>query len=88
MANTLCLSCGGEISESDRECRHCGALRHRVGSPDLWAPPGSRRVATIAGMLIALLIVAALAWTLVHSRRTPLAPPDPVLPTDGERRTG
>jgi hypothetical protein len=48
----------------------------------VWKPPRARRAALIAGILIALLIVAALVWRIADSRRTPLEGDRQILPMD------
>lgn len=82
MATVLCTRCGGKIPLTARSCPHCGARPHRTGTPQAWLPSPRRRFATLAGVVIALLIVAALVWALLVSRRSPLEEPPPVVPTE------
>ncbi|MBV9772968.1 MAG: hypothetical protein JO040_03420 [Gemmatimonadetes bacterium] len=80
MEATVCLNCGGRISPGDRVCPHCGAPRHRTGSPEPWPPPGARRTAKLAGAIIALLIVAVIAWVIATWPRHSLTSHEPVVP--------
>src|SRR3712207_7107253 len=49
-------------------CPHCGAERPHAGSPQAWPAPRARRAALVIGILLALLILAALVWRIADSR--------------------
>ena len=80
MPAIVCERCGAEIPPGARSCPACGTSRTRRASPQVWAPPGGRRVAFVIGVLIALLILAMLVWRVADSRRRPLDPAGPVVP--------
>ncbi|HEV2149706.1 MAG TPA: zinc-ribbon domain-containing protein [Longimicrobiaceae bacterium] len=86
MQRIVCRNCGAEIPAARASCPACGASREHTGSPAGWEPPATRRVAFLAGILLALLILAALAWRLADSRRSPLEAPAPILPIGGGDR--
>lgn len=79
MAAIVCERCGAEIPPGAGGCLVCRSRRRRPGSPQVWLPPRGRRVALVAGILIALLILAMLVWRIADSRRRPLEPVAPVL---------
>ncbi len=83
MPPIVCQNCGSEIEPSGDTCPVCGAQRHHTQSPAVWQPPAARRSALIAGILIALLIVAALVWRIADSRRSTLEDSGPILPRGG-----
>ncbi|HEX2189663.1 MAG TPA: hypothetical protein VHG51_12230 [Longimicrobiaceae bacterium] len=89
MANPTCPTCGGELHHPSARCADCGD-RPRTRSPYPWQAEGARRSAVFFGILITLLILAALAWTLADSRRSPLDAPGPMVPVDpsGDRGGG
>lgn len=81
MEKPTCPTCGGELQHPRARCPDCGD-RPRTRSPYPWPAPAARRPAVFFGVLIMLVILAALVWTLADSRRTPLESPGPVLPVD------
>jgi uncharacterized paraquat-inducible protein A len=83
MPPIVCQNCGSEIEPSRTSCPRCGAQRHHTKSPEVWRPPAARRAAMLAGIFIALLIVAALVWRIADSRRSTLEDSGPILPMGG-----
>lgn len=83
MPPIVCQNCGSEIEPSRDSCPLCGAQRHHTGSPEVWRPPAARRAALIAGILIALLILATLVWRIADSRRSTTEDSGPILPMGG-----
>ena len=83
MPSIACQNCGAEIDPDRDTCPACGARRPRAGGPEPWKPPAARRTALLAGIVIALLILAALVWRIADSRRSMLESPGPILPVEG-----
>lgn len=82
-SSIVCQNCGEKIDPSQASCPLCGAQRPHAGSPEVWRPPPARRAALVAGILIALLIVAALVWRIADSRRSTTEDAGPILPMGG-----
>ena len=82
MPSITCQNCGAEIEPARTSCPLCGAQRPHANAPEVWRPPPARRAALIAGLLIALLILAALVWRVADSRRTPLEGSGQIFPMD------
>ena len=78
-----CHNCGSQIEPSSTSCPLCGAQRHHAQSPEVWRPPPARRFALVAGILIALLILAALVWRIADSRRSTQESSAPIMPMGG-----
>lgn len=83
MPPIVCQNCGSEIEPSRASCPLCGAQRHHTQSPEVWKPPAARRGALVAGIVIALLIIAALVWRIADSRRSTLEDSAPIMPMGG-----
>ncbi|MEW5931212.1 MAG: hypothetical protein AB1941_27425 [Gemmatimonadota bacterium] len=81
-SSIVCQNCGEKIDPSQASCPLCGAQRPHAAAPEVWRPPASRRAALVAGILLALLIVAALVWRIADSRKTPLEGGGQILPMD------
>jgi len=65
-------------------CPACSAPRpRRTGSPAVWEPASARRRASLAGLLIALVILGILVWRIADSRRSQEEPKGRVLPMFG-----
>lgn len=82
-----CLNCDGEISLRARACPHCGAPRRsRLVGLQVWERAPLRTRATIVGLLLSAVIIAAATLLIITYDRRDV--PDPGAPSIIINETG